>query len=115
MRSVRRVGNDRPEIAGWQSEAPVRYCRYMALPDGIDRDKLVEVALAMLHLTTHGGGYGTRAWKNMNWDLLDALHDRGWISDPKSKAKSVAFSDESERLAAEFFEKHFGRTTGNRR
>lgn len=79
----------------------------MALPEGIDRKKLLEVALAMLHLTTHGDRFGARAWKGMNWDLLDALHEQGWISDPKSKAKSVALSEEGERLAAEFFDKHF--------
>jgi len=79
----------------------------MALPDGIDRKKLMEVALAMLYLTMHGDRFGARAWKGMNWDLLDALHERGWISDPKSKAKSVALSEEGERLAAEFFDKHF--------
>lgn len=80
----------------------------MALPDGIDRKKLLEVGLAMLHLTAHGDRSGARAWKGMNWDLLDALHEEGWISDPKGKVKSVAFTDEGERLAAEFFEKHFG-------
>jgi predicted transcriptional regulator len=83
----------------------------MALPDGIDRKKLLEVALAMLHLTAYGDRFGARAWKGMNWELLDALHEEGWISDPKSKAKSVALTDEGERLAAEFFEKHFGRRT----
>ena len=57
----------------------------------------------MLHLTVHGDRFGARAWKGMNWDLLDALDEAGWISDPKTKAKSVALTDEGERLAAEFF------------
>jgi hypothetical protein len=80
----------------------------MALPDGIDRKKLLEVGLAMLHLTAHGDKRGARAWKGMNWDLLDAPHEEGWISDPKRKAKSFAFTGQGERLADELFEKHFG-------
>jgi hypothetical protein len=80
----------------------------MALPDNIDREKLLEVGLAMLHLTEHGDEYGARAWKGLDWDLLDALHEKGWISDPKSKAKSVALSEEGVHLAEEYFEKYFG-------
>lgn len=40
---------------------------------------------------------------------LDRLHARGYISDPKSKAKSVALSEEGERMARELFEHYFGR------
>jgi hypothetical protein len=81
----------------------------MALPEGIDRRKLLEVGLAMLHLTMHGDKFGARAWKGMNWDLLDALHQEGWIEDPVGKAKSVGVTDEGVRLAEEFFEKHFAK------
>ena len=80
----------------------------MALPDGIDRQKLLEIGLAMLYLTSFGDRFGARAWKGMSWDLLDALHEAGWIADPKSKAKSVALTEEGERLTAELFRKHFG-------
>jgi hypothetical protein len=50
-----------------------------------------------------------RAWKSPDWDALDRLHAKGYISDPKSKAKSVVFSEEGERRARELFEQHFGR------
>jgi len=40
--------------------------------------------------------------------VLDRLHERGYISDPKSKAKSVLLTDEGERRARELFEHHFG-------
>ena len=42
------------------------------------------------------------------WDVLDGLFRRGWIRDPKSKAKSVILTEDGERAAAELFEKFFG-------
>jgi hypothetical protein len=76
------------------------------LPDEIDSDKLAEAALAILSLTLHEGG---RVWKGLDWDLLDLLHEKGWIVDPRSKAKSVVLTEEGERLAQEFLRRHFGR------
>lgn len=81
----------------------------MPLPDDIDREKLLEVGLAMLYLTSWGDKHGARAWKGLNWDLMDALHEAGWISDPKGKAKSVVLTDEGRALAEKFFRKHFGK------
>lgn len=41
---------------------------------------------------------------------MNRLADRGLISDPKSKAKSVVLSEEGERLARELFERYFRAT-----
>jgi hypothetical protein len=38
---------------------------------------------------------------------MDRLHEKGHISDPKSKAKSVAMTAEGARGTRELFEKHF--------
>jgi len=38
---------------------------------------------------------------------LDRLHEKGYISDPKSKAKSVVMTEEGAKRATELFEKHF--------
>jgi hypothetical protein len=38
---------------------------------------------------------------------LERLHTKGFISDPKSKAKSVVLSEEGEKLSKELFAKHF--------
>ena len=72
-----------------------------------DSDKLAEVALALLSLTMFEDGIVTRAWKGLDWDLMDTLYERGWIANPKGKAKSVVFTEEGEALARTFFEKHF--------
>ncbi len=69
-----------------------------------DREKVEETVLALLWLTLDGDH---RAWKSHDWGVLDRLHERGYISDPKSKAKSVLLTDEGERRARELFERHF--------
>mgnify|MGYP003113409124 FL=1 len=72
----------------------------------LDEDKIDEAVLALLRLTLHDG---RRAWKGFDWDSMDRLHKKGWISDPVGKARSVAFTDEglqrSERLLEQFFGK----------
>jgi hypothetical protein len=74
-----------------------------------DRDKVDEMVLALLWLTAFDeDASGARAWKSHDWDALDRLHAKGYISDPRSKAKSVVFSEEGMRRARELFERHFG-------
>ena len=72
-----------------------------------DTDKIDEIALGLLSFTMHEDGPITRAWKNIGWDILDRLHEKGWIGDPKTKAKSVVLTEEGERLAREYARKHF--------
>jgi hypothetical protein len=75
-----------------------------------DRDKVDEMVLALLWLTAFDeDALGARAWKSHDWDVLDRLHAAGYISDPKSKARSVVLSPEGVRLARELFERHFSR------
>lgn len=73
----------------------------------LDKDKLAEVAMAMLALTMFKDGKVHRAWKGLDWDVLDELCERGWIYDPKGKARSVVFTDEGHELALAFLKKHF--------
>ncbi|HLJ30520.1 MAG TPA: DUF6429 family protein [Candidatus Angelobacter sp.] len=72
-----------------------------------DKDKVDEMVLALLYLTMFDDGPGSRAWKGHNWDALDRLHQKGYISDPRSKAKSVVMTEEGADRAEELFEKHF--------
>jgi hypothetical protein len=75
-----------------------------------DHDKVDEMVLALLWLTAFDEGkFGTRAWKSHDWDVLDRLHAAGYISDPRSKAKSVVLSAEGVTRARELFEQHFSR------
>ena len=72
-----------------------------------DKDKVDEMVLALLYLTSFSENGFVRAWKSMDWDAMDRLHDKGLISDPKSKAKSVVMTEKGVKLSKELFEKHF--------
>jgi hypothetical protein len=73
----------------------------------IDECKVDEISLALLYLTTFKDKWGFRAWKSHSWDVLDRLHESGYIEDPRSKAKSVLLTDEGVKLSKALFEKHF--------
>ena len=79
-------------------------------PNAMDynQDKLDEIVLALLWLTTFKTAGQVRAWKGQDWETMERLYAQGYISDPKSKAKSVLFSEEGERRSRELFAKHFG-------
>jgi len=63
--------------------------------------------MALLYLTLHDG---SRAWKGFDWEAMNRLHEKGFISNPVSKAKSVVLSEsglaESERLFNKLFARH---------
>ena len=62
-----------------------------------------EAVLALLHLNAFEDHGVVRAWKTFDWDAMDRLHEKGLITDPKSKAKSVVLTEEGERAAEEAF------------
>lgn len=74
-----------------------------------DRDKVDEMMLALLFLTSSQDKYGTRAWKGLDWETLDRLHNRGWIGDPRLKTPTVELSEEGAKLSKEWFQKYFSK------
>jgi len=72
----------------------------------IDEDKIDDTALALLFLTLHEK---SRAWKQIDWEVLNRLHKKGLILDPINKSKSVVLTEEgleqSELLFRKLFEK----------
>ena len=73
----------------------------------VDSEKLEQAVLALLHLNTIDENSGKRAWKALPWSVMDRLHQKGYISDPATKNKSVWLSEEGAKLSAELFEKLF--------
>lgn len=73
----------------------------------VDAKKVQQAVLALLHLNTFDEKSGKRAWKALPWSVMDQLHQKGYVSDPATKAKSVRLSDEGARLSEELFEKLF--------
>ena len=60
-----------------------------------DIDRIDEVTLALLFMGLHDTeeGLAAWAWKGFDWETMNRLHEKGFISDPKSKAKSVRLTE----------------------
>jgi hypothetical protein len=71
-----------------------------------DREKLEQVVLALFQINLSDDS-GRRAWKSLPWSVMDSLHQKGYISDPATKNKSVWLSEEGAKLSKELFEKLF--------
>ena len=71
-----------------------------------DKDKVDEMVLALFYLTIHG--QGTRAWKGMDWHVMNRLHEKDYIGDPINQDRTVLMTPEGARLSKELFKKHFG-------
>ncbi len=72
----------------------------------IDTEKLDEAVLALLYLTLHEGN---RAWKSFDWDTMNRLHEKGFISNPVGKAKSVVLTEKGLRESERLFQKLFAK------
>ena len=73
----------------------------------IDEEKIDDAVLALLYLTLHDGG---RAWKSMDWEAMNRLHEKGLISNPVGKAKSVLFTEEGQQKSEELFKQLFAKS-----
>ena len=73
----------------------------------VNYDKVDDFTLALLYLVTSKDKYGARAWKSFDWETMNRLHEKGYISNPKSKALSVALTEEGYARAQELFESLF--------
>ena len=68
-----------------------------------DLQRAGDLVLALMQLGLHEG---SRTWKSYDWTVLDDLFERGLISDPKSKSKSVVLTDEGMALSRTMAAKH---------
>lgn len=76
------------------------------MDERFDPEKIDDAVLAMLFLTQAGEG---RSWKSLDWDALDRLHAKGYISNPVGKAKSVVVTQEGMARAKALAEALFGK------
>ena len=74
-----------------------------------DEDKVDEMVLALLFLTTYKDKSGLRTWKGYDWDSLNRLHEKDYISYPKGRNKSVAVYEEGYQLSKKLFYKYFNK------
>ena len=73
----------------------------------VDQEKIDDMVLALLYLTTFEDKPRLRAWKGHSWDVLDRLHQKDYISDPATKAKSVILTEDGEKRSQALFQKYF--------
>jgi hypothetical protein len=70
----------------------------------LDERKVDESVLAVLWLTLHEE---CRVWKSIDWEAMDRLHEKGVISNPASRVKSVLLTEgglvEAEKAARKLF------------
>ncbi len=71
----------------------------------LDTKRIDDATLALLSLGLHDGA---RAWKGFDWDAMDRLHQGGYISDPRGKAKSVVFTEAGLKRSRQLLEELFG-------
>lgn len=70
----------------------------------LDTTKIDAAVLALLYLGLHDGA---RAWKGFDWHAMNRLHEQGYITDPRGKAKSVVFTEEGLEQAKRLLEELF--------
>lgn len=57
----------------------------------MNTEKIDRAVLALLYL--NATDEGTYAWKSFDWDAMERLYAKGFISNPVTKAKSVTFTE----------------------
>ena len=80
-----------------------------AMTMDIDQDKVDQAVLPLLSLGRHEG---YRTWKAFNWEVMGPLHQKGYITDPVGKAKSVLFTEEGLRESGRLLNALFCRQRG---
>ena len=69
-----------------------------------DTAKVEEAVLALLGVFEFENG---RVWKRFDFDVMDSLHAKGYITDPESRRESVYLTGEETALAKRLANAHF--------
>lgn len=70
-----------------------------------DTPKIEDAVLALLGAFEFDNG---RVWKRYDFDVMDALHAKGLITDPKGRAESVYLTEIGLQRAKELADRAFG-------
>jgi Domain of unknown function (DUF6429) len=73
-------------------------------PPRYDEDKVEEAVLALLGALEFENG---RAWKRFDFAIMDALHQKGLISNPRGHVESVILTEEGLRRGKALAERMF--------
>lgn len=71
---------------------------------GYNHARIEEAVLALLRVFESGNG---RAWKRFDFGVMDVLHEKGYIADPKGRHAFVHLTEQGmelvKRIAGELF------------
>lgn len=70
-----------------------------------DKARIDDAVLALLETFSFEGD---RSWKGYDWGVMDRLHERGLISQPAGRRKSVYLTPEGQALGRQVAERLFG-------
>ena len=71
-----------------------------------DPAKIEETVLALLGAFEFEQG---RVWKRFDFDVMDSLHEKGYITPPRNRSESVYLTDDGLRAAKSLAARYFGR------
>jgi hypothetical protein len=71
-----------------------------------DAAKLEESVLALLGALEFENG---RVWKRYDFAIMEVLHEKGYISDPRGRAESTYLTESGMSRAKKLARAHFGR------
>ena len=75
-----------------------------------DQSRIEEAVLALLVAFSFDEG---RAWKGFDFEVMDRLHARGLIDNPRGKAKSVGLTPAGLEAGRRSAERLFGASSGS--
>jgi len=64
-----------------------------------DKDKVDDMILALLYLTSSTDIFGTKAWKGFDFEAFERLYQKGFISNSKDKSATVTLSEKGAKLS----------------
>lgn len=94
-----------PLVSEAVCEAGEGYAAAQESPD-CDLEKIDQCVLALLQLTLHDH---SRAWKGIDFEAMDRLFQKGYVFDPRGKAKSVGLTQQGLACSEQLFAKWFGK------
>ena len=66
----------------------------------MNNEKIDDVVLALLQLTLHDE---FRAWKGQDFEVMNRLHEKGFIQDSVNKYKSVSLTEKGLEKSKDLF------------
>ena len=70
--------------------------------------KVEEAVLALLGVFEFEQG---RVWKRYDFEVMDALHEKGYITAPRNRNESVYLTEQGLQIAKRLAQEHFGMTS----